>query len=96
MVARQFASAGIKPPNALKRFLDHDILPASIDAAGEAELILERFSASARERPILFLAGAFGLGWVLARIGRRPTRPLMEAQPVRYLPAPPPARHHRA
>ncbi len=61
-------------PSAVKVFLDQDVLPALINAAGEVESVMERIAVSTRANPQILLGLAFGFGAVLSFLFRRARR----------------------
>ena len=59
-------------PSPAKVFLDNEVIPALIDAAGGVEAVVERIAVEVRRRPAGGLAVAFLVGCGLGLIPRGP------------------------
>ncbi len=49
-------------PAGLRLFVDQELIPATIDLAGNIETAIERVAVRVRHQPLLVLGAAFGLG----------------------------------
>jgi len=69
MVDRDYLIEKPPGPGPLKQYLDLTVLPLLIDAAGAVEAVAERAAVQVRQRPIVGIGVAFGLGCGLALLG---------------------------
>jgi anaerobic C4-dicarboxylate transporter len=72
MINHEYLVETARPPSDVKRYVNHHVIPAAIDAAGSVEAVLEILSQRTRRQPAMVLGVAAGAGFLLSVLtGRR-------------------------
>jgi hypothetical protein len=86
MVDRSYLLNRPPRPSGLKRYVDQEVIPLAIDAAGALEAVLERLSRRAAAQPLTAAAAAFGIGLLGCLVGAQALCARRERRPARSRP----------